>query len=106
MQLLSDVKAALGGTVTIAAGSVKVDNEAALRRDLIDNLVYTAVFHKEEAQRELARWVIRGAAIATGAAPASIQGLYDAMGRGEVSGFTVPAINVRGMTYDTARAVF
>jgi fructose/tagatose bisphosphate aldolase len=28
------------------------------------------------------------------------------MGRGEVSGFTVPAINIRAMTYDTAQAVF
>jgi fructose/tagatose bisphosphate aldolase len=28
-----------------------------------------------------------------------------AMGRGEVAGFTVPAINVRAMAYDTARAV-
>ena len=37
---------------------------------------------------------------------ASIQGLYEAMGRGEVSGFTVPAINIRALTYDTAQAVF
>jgi fructose/tagatose bisphosphate aldolase len=106
MQLLGDVKAALGGTITIAKDGVKVDNDAALRRDLIDNLIYTAVFSKDEAQKELARWVIRGAAIATGAVPASIQGLYDAMGRGEASGFTTPAINIRGMTYDSARAVF
>jgi hypothetical protein len=29
-----------------------------------------------------------------------------ARGRGEVKGFTVPAINIRGMTYDVARAIF
>jgi len=28
------------------------------------------------------------------------------MGRGECSGFTVPAVNIRGLTYDTARALF
>src|SRR3972149_2839339 len=28
------------------------------------------------------------------------------MGRGELEGFTVPAINIRGLTYDTARAIF
>jgi fructose/tagatose bisphosphate aldolase len=28
------------------------------------------------------------------------------MGRGELKGFTVPAINIRGLTYDTAQAVF
>ena len=41
-----------------------------------------------------------------GIRPASIHDLYLAMGRGEVGGFTVPAINVRMMTYDTTRAIF
>ena len=40
-----------------------------------------------------------------GIRPASIHDLYMAMGRGEAGGFTVPAINVRAMAYDTARAV-
>ena len=35
----------------------------------------------------------------------SIQGLYEEMGR-EYPGFTVPAINIRGLTYDVARAIF
>ncbi|WP_420022033.1 class II fructose-bisphosphate aldolase [Candidatus Kryptobacter tengchongensis] len=39
-----------------------------------------------------------------GAVPASIQSFYEAMGRGEVGGFTVPAVNIRGLTYDVARA--
>ncbi|HVO86014.1 MAG TPA: class II fructose-bisphosphate aldolase [Candidatus Eisenbacteria bacterium] len=38
--------------------------------------------------------------------PASIQNLYVARGRGEFDGFTVPAINLRSMTYDLARSVF
>jgi len=41
-----------------------------------------------------------------GILPASIQDLYTAMGRGEVGGFTVPAMNIRALTYDAARAVF
>ena len=41
-----------------------------------------------------------------GIMPASIQSLYEAMGRKEVSGFTVPAINIRALTYHTAQAVF
>jgi fructose/tagatose bisphosphate aldolase len=36
----------------------------------------------------------------------SIHDLYMARGRGEFSGFTVPAINLRSMTYDLARAIF
>jgi fructose/tagatose bisphosphate aldolase len=41
-----------------------------------------------------------------GARSASIQALYEARGRGEVSGFTVPAINLRAQTFDMARTVF
>lgn len=37
---------------------------------------------------------------------ASIQGLYEARGAGKCSGFTVPAINLRTLTYDLARAIF
>ena len=55
---------------------------------------------------EAARWLLWELGQVTGARPASIQGLYEARGRGDVSGFTVPAINVRMMAYDTARAIF
>ncbi|MDP3142859.1 MAG: class II fructose-bisphosphate aldolase, partial [Candidatus Omnitrophota bacterium] len=37
---------------------------------------------------------------------ASINDLYLARGRKEMSGFTVPAINLRGLTYHLARAIF
>jgi fructose/tagatose bisphosphate aldolase len=38
--------------------------------------------------------------------PSSIHELYMARGRGEFSNFTVPAINLRSMTYDLAHAIF
>ena len=38
--------------------------------------------------------------------PSSIYEFYMALGRGEFGGFTVPAINLRSMTYDLARAIF
>jgi fructose/tagatose bisphosphate aldolase len=38
--------------------------------------------------------------------PSSIHQFYLARGRGEFAGFTVPAINLRSMTYDLARAIF
>jgi len=38
--------------------------------------------------------------------PSSIHDFYMARGRGEFGGFTVPAINLRTMTYDLARAIF
>ena len=41
-----------------------------------------------------------------GVYPSSINQFYQARGRSEFSGFTVPAINLRSMTYDLARAIF
>ena len=46
------------------------------------------------------------AAYRQGAYPASINEFYMARGRGEFEGFTVPAINLRSMTYDLACKIF
>lgn len=72
--------------------------------DIIDDLVYTAVFSPSEEVRQLVYRVVRDIGNQVGVYPASIQSLYEQMGRGEVSGFTVPALNLRGPTYDEARA--
>src|SRR5712671_4091524 len=71
----------------------------------IDELVWAAVFGADADVRGAARAALRTAAAAAGIRPASIHDLYMAMGRGDAGGFTVPAINVRAMAYDTARAV-
>src|SRR3954471_18165410 len=71
----------------------------------IDTLAWAAVFGATADERGTARYDIRQRAAAAGIRPASIHDLYLAMGRGEAGGFTVPAINVRAMAYDTARAV-
>jgi fructose/tagatose bisphosphate aldolase len=76
-----------------------------LDAETIDRLVWTAVFGADAELRGTARANIRAAAAAAGIRPASIHDLYMAMGRGDAGGFTVPAINVRAMAYDTARAV-
>ena len=47
---------------------------------------------------------IRTMAAAKGIYPASIQAFYEKVGKGAFSGFTVPAMNLRGITYDMARA--
>lgn len=87
-------------------GDVRIIDEAKLRRELIDDLIYTTVFSPDKATREAAAWLIRRSAAALGIWPASIQQLYKAMGAGEAGGFTVPAINLRAMTYYSAQAVF
>ncbi|MEO8217523.1 MAG: class II fructose-bisphosphate aldolase [Acidobacteriota bacterium] len=79
---------------------------SAISDELVDDLVFTAVFSGNDETREYARQLIHRFARALGAVPSSIQSLYEAMGRGEVQGFTVPAHNIRILTYDTARALF
>src|SRR4051812_4217255 len=71
----------------------------------VDTLAWAAVFGSTAEDRGHARVEIRTRAAAAGIRPASIHELYLAMGRNDASGFTVPAINVRAMAYDTARAV-
>ena len=102
---LSEMKEALA-PVLRWDGSVSVLKPAALRGPLTDRLVWTGVFATDPVLREEARWLIRAAAGACGAWPASILPLYQARGRGECSGFTVPAFNIRGITYETVRACF
>src|SRR5689334_1145474 len=71
----------------------------------MDKLARMAVFGDSE-ERDSARWLIWELGQEVGVRAASIQELYMARGRGEIHGFTVPAINVRGMAYDTARSIF
>ncbi|MFC2022831.1 class II fructose-bisphosphate aldolase [Chloroflexota bacterium] len=74
--------------------------------DKIDALVEDAVFAPDDQAREKSRQAIRELAATRGIFQASIQGLYEAAGKGLYSGVTVPAINIRGITYQVARAVF
>jgi fructose/tagatose bisphosphate aldolase len=58
-----------------------------------------------EEKKQIAKQ-IRDTAKEKGIYPASIHEFYMARGRNEFEGFTVPAINLRTMTYDLARAIF
>lgn len=90
--------------VEIKDGVVLIKDRSGLR-NVMDNLVYSAVFEPDDEKRKALFILIKEIAKACGAVPASIQGLYEEMGR-SYPGFTVPAINIRGLTYDVARAIF
>ena len=94
-----------GSAVTVHDGQVTVSREAVLATPAMDSLARLAVFGDAD-ERDHARWLIWELGQAVGVRPASIQDLYMARGRNEIGGFTVPAINVRGMAYDTARSIF
>ncbi|MDD8026118.1 MAG: class II fructose-bisphosphate aldolase [Acidobacteriota bacterium] len=95
----------LAGIVTLADGRLAVKDANALAGRM-DALVRRAVFGDAET-KAAARWIIGEAAQDLGIRPSSIHGLYMAMGRGETGRwFTVPAMNLRVMAYDSARAIF
>jgi fructose-bisphosphate aldolase, class II len=102
---LEQAAARFGGAVRVSGSTVEVLRAEALQSEAMDGLVWDAVFGDATAQ-SAARALIWEIGQAMGARPASIHELYLARGRGECRGFTVPAINVRMLAYDTGRAVF
>jgi fructose/tagatose bisphosphate aldolase len=102
----TDLLARLGGTLRLDGGRLAVDDAVGLRGGPIRDLAWTAAFGADPATVEAAQWLVWEAARQLGAHSASIHELYMARGRGEVSGFTVPAINLRAQTFDMARVVF
>src|SRR5215211_4359281 len=102
---MHSIDSLFGDAVAVRGNSVTVKNEKVLASDAMDKLVRRGVF-ADEHEREYARWMIWEIGQAVGVRAASIHELYIARGRGDIGGFTVPAINVRGMSYDTARAIF
>ena len=103
---LPELIALLDGTARIEGDRVVVTDEAAFRARTVEDLAWTQTFSEDAATVEAARWIIWEASQALGARSASIQDFYAARARGEVSGFTVPAINVRMDTFDTVKKIF
>jgi len=66
----------------------------------MDSLVREMVFGQDKARQKQ----VHEMAAANGIYAASILSLYEAIGKGQYKGFTVPAMNLRGITYDVARA--
>lgn len=100
-----EMYAAIKDAVDVKGTKVNIKNIKEVR-NIIDSLVYTANLSTDTETKEGAQFLIWEIAKACGIYVASIQDLYEARGRGEINGFTVPAINMRVLTYDTARAIF
>ena len=103
---IPELVALLDGTARIEGDRLVVTDEAAFRGRTIEDLAWTQTFSDDATTVEAARWIIWEASQALGARSASIQELYAARARGEVQGFTVPAINIRIQTFDMAKAIF
>lgn len=95
----------LDNSLQIEKGKVKVTDASRLREKAY-RLAETSALESGERQ-SLARYLTRAAALELGIIPASIHELYMARGRGEVpTTFTVPAINLRALSFDAARIIF
>lgn len=94
----------LRNILSVSNGALELKDKAGLK-GMMDELIYEAAF-TEDKDRQIALFtLIKEAAKAAGTIPASIQEFYEEMGR-NYPGFTVPAINIRGLTYDVAKAIF
>ena len=93
----------LKNVIAISKEGVSIKDLNGLR-NMMDSLIYEAVFSEGEKKKALLL-LIKEIAKAAGAVPASIQTLYEEMGK-SYPGFTVPAMNIRGLTYDTSKVIF
>ena len=83
----------------------EIIDEIRLRDELVDKLAFDAVFGSSEVMVK-ARFLLWKISQSLGIVPTSDHDLYMARGRNEYSNKTMPSINVRAMTYFTARAAF
>jgi fructose/tagatose bisphosphate aldolase len=101
---MSEILSKLKACLSIADGEVTIKDPNAVK-GLIDGLIYEAVLNADEEQGKTLQKLVIEISKKMGAVPSSIQSLYEEMGK-NYPGFTVPAINIRGLTYDTARVIF
>ncbi len=101
----SDVLALVGNSVTVEGSMVHLKDAEGFRAS-VDKLVEASALGSGENQ-SWARYLVRMAAMEMGILPSSIHELYMARGRGEAPlTFTTPALNLRVLSCDAARAVF
>lgn len=102
---LEDLLALLDNSLEIIDGEVRIKNVSRLRATIHRLAEISAL--ETGSRQGLARYLTRLAALELDIIPCSIHELYLARGRGEMPlTFTVPAINLRALPFDAARAVF
>ena len=105
-ETLSDWQKRYRYVAEFPGGSPAVTDLPRFVRESLGEAMDDLLFHPVVDIRSAAFRLIREAFGRSGARMASIEPLYRAIGRGEEKGFTVPAINVRGLTFHTVRRIF
>ncbi len=105
MSELNELMIAIEHSAVVEGSAVKVKDPVRFRGN-VGKLVEFSALKVGELQG-WARYIVRGAALDLGIFPSSIQDLYLARGRGDAPlTFTTPALNLRVLSYEAARAVF
>lgn len=102
---VQDVMEKTKETLLVSVEGVKVVDKAKLKARVIDELVYNLCLNENPAVKNVCAWIIWEAAAELGIYSSAIQGLYEARGKEKYNKITVPAVNIRGLTYDVCRAL-
>jgi fructose/tagatose bisphosphate aldolase len=102
---VNELLTTIDNSIQLEDGTVRIADQQRLR-DTVHRLAEISAL-ESGARQGIARYLVRKAALELGIIPASIHSLYIARGRGDIPPtFTVPAINLRALSFDAARAVF
>ena len=93
-------------SIKIIDGKVEIKDLELFKELAVNSLVDTLMLHSSIPLKKICHWVVYEAARRFGIVPSSIQNLYEARAKDSIIHFTVPAINLRTLTYESARAVF
>ncbi len=102
---ISELLTAIASAARVVDDELVIDDEVHFRNGAIRTLAWSATFSDSADVVDASRWLIWQASQQLGAPSASIHELYMARGRGEVNGFTVPAINLRTQVFDMVGAM-
>ena len=104
-ETMDDLLALLNGSVGVADDKAEINDIEILRKNIHQLAEVSAL--ETGTRQGMARYLTRLVALAAGIYPAPIHDLYMARGRGDVPpDFTVPAMNLRALSFDAGRAVF
>ncbi|MGA1794229.1 MAG: class II fructose-bisphosphate aldolase [bacterium] len=100
-ELLSSMECCLD----LKKGACTLTDKNTFTDTIVDRLAYTMAVSNDQDVRSSIAYIMWESAQQLGIHPSSIHEFYESRGRGAYSGLTVPAINIRGLTYMVARTI-
>ncbi len=94
------------GIVTENDDYLEIRDLDLFKNKMLNNLVATIILTDDTQLKKFCYWVTYEAALKSGITLASIQPLYEMWAKDDLTNFTVPAMNIRTLTFDLSRAIF